>query len=141
MNAKQEILENNKTVKVVYNSIHGGFGLNKNALAEYNKITSRNIEFDECIDRCDMILIDMVETMGVAINESYSKLKIKEFPIKYKTFLSWNEYDGKETVTINYDKYLIHHIKCIKDNTTITLEEKMRHIQELYDEYDMNLNL
>jgi hypothetical protein len=37
--------------------------------------------------------------------------------------------------------YLIHHIKCIKDNTTITLEEKMRHIQELYDEYDMNLNL
>lgn len=125
------------TFKVVYNATHGGFGLNKNALAEYNKRSSRNVEFEEGIDRSDMILIDMVETMGNSINESYSKLKIKEFPIKYKGFLSWHEYDGKESVTIDYDKYLIHHIKCVKDDNTITLEEKMKRIQELYEEYDM----
>ena len=123
--------------KVVYNATHGGFGLTKRALAEYNKRSSRNIEFDSSIDRSDPVLIDMVETMGNTINESYSRLKIKEFPIKYKSFLSWHEYDGAESVTINYDKYLIHHIKCVKDDNTITMEEKMTRIQELYEEYDM----
>jgi hypothetical protein len=32
---------------------------------------------------------------------------------------------------------MIHHIKCVKDDNTITLEDKMKRIQELYEEYDM----
>jgi hypothetical protein len=127
----------NETFKVVYNASHGGFGLNERAFAEYNRRASKNVKFNDSIDRMDTVLIDMVETMGNTINETFSKLKVKEFPIKYKSFLWWHEYDGNETVKVDYDKYLIHHIKLIKDNNNITAEEKMKLIQELYDEYDM----
>ena len=127
----------NETFKVVYNASYGGFGLNKSALAEYNRRSSKNVKFNDSIDRTDTVLVDMVETMGNTINETYSKLKVKEFPIKYKSFLWWNEYDGNELVKVDYDKYIIHHIKCVKDNNSITAEEKIKQIQELYDEYDM----
>lgn len=33
----------------------------------------------------DPILIQLVETMGTEINDDYSRLQIKEFPMKYKS--------------------------------------------------------
>lgn len=33
----------------------------------------------------DPILIQLVETMGTEINDDYSQLQIKEFPMKYKS--------------------------------------------------------
>jgi len=70
------------------------------------------------------------------VNDRCSKLAIKEFPIKYKHFLTWHDYDGKESIEINYESYLIHCIKCVKD-TDMTSDEKMKHIQALYDEYEL----
>jgi hypothetical protein len=56
--------------------------------------------------------------------------------MKYKLFLQWGDYDGKESVTINYDKYLIYHIKYVKNNKLLTSDEKMKMIDNLYSEYD-----
>ena len=121
--------------KVVYNDKHGGFGMNKKGLDEYNRRTSKELKYADGIHRSDPILIDLVETMGNDINDACSKLKIKEFLIKYKGFLKWNEYDGKESVSINYDKYLIYHMKCVKDSKK-KADEKVLEIEELYKEYD-----
>jgi len=123
--------------KVVYNSKCGGFGMSNEGLAEYNRLSSRNVEDPDAIDFDDPILIQLVETMGDKINDKCSRLKIKEFPMKYKSFLKWSEYDGRESVTINYDRYLIHHIKHITDDTSLSSNEKIARIEELYKEYDL----
>jgi hypothetical protein len=122
--------------KVVYNAKYGGFELSKEGLAEYNKRTSKNIEYGDGIHRDDPILIKLVESMGNQINGKCSKLKIREFPIKYKSFLTWDEYDGYESVCIDYAKYLIYKIKCVKNNTSLTSDEKLSQIDQLYQEYD-----
>jgi len=122
--------------RVVYNAKYGGFGLNDIGLQEYNRRANKTIRCYDHIDRDDSHLIDMVETMGNIINKDYSKLKIKEFPMKYKEFLLWSDYDGMESVTVDYDKYLIYHIKWVKNNNMLTSDEKMNQIETLYTEYD-----
>jgi hypothetical protein len=122
--------------KVVYNAKHGGFGLSEKGLREYNKRTLKTLSRYDYIPRDDSILIELVETMGSTINDRYSMLRIEEFPIKYKLFLQWGDYDGKESVIINYDKYLIYHIKYVKNNKLLTSDEKIKMIDNLYSEYD-----
>ena len=129
-------MSNEKTFKVVYNDCYGGFDISKKALAEYNRRMSTNFTYAEQILQSDPVLIELVETMGKEVNSHVSRLKIKEFPIKYKGFLIWSEYDGKENVSIDYDRYLIYHIKVVMDDKFLSSHEKMELIQGLYQEYD-----
>ena len=122
--------------KVVYNSIFGGFGLSKEGLAEYNRLTSNNVQHAEAIESDDPVLIHLVETMGDAMNTECSRLKIKEFPMKYKGFLKWTDYDGRETVQIDYERYLLSAIHSAIDDSSISSDEKITRIRELYNEYD-----
>ena len=124
-----------ETFKVVYNNRYGGFGMNQYGLEEYNRRTLHNITYADVIDRSDPILIEIVETMGKDVNDKNSRLAIKEFPIKYKSFLKWHDYDGNETVQIDYDKYLIYHVRAVK-NEMISPFEKIVRIDQLYKEYD-----
>jgi hypothetical protein len=124
-----------KTFKVVYNNRYGGFGMNQYGLEEYNRRTLQNVTYADVIDRSDPILIEIVETMGKDVNDKNSRLAIKEFPMKYKSFLKWHDYDGNETVQIDYDKYLIHHVRAVKDKM-ISPFEKIALIDQLYKEYD-----
>ncbi len=110
--------------------------MSKEGLAEYNRVSSQTVKGYYCIDRDDPILIHLVETMGAEINDDCSRLKIKEFPMKYKLFLKWTEYDGLETVCIDYERYLISNVRDINDDTTISSDEKIKLIQEQYNEYD-----
>ncbi len=112
--------------------------MSKEGLAEYNRVSSQTVKGYYCIERDDPILIHLVETMGAEINDDSSRLKIKEFPIKYKLFLKWTEYDGLETVCIDYEQYLISNIRDVKDDTNLSFDEKIERIQEQYNEYDSN---
>ena len=121
-----------KTFKVVYNACYGGFDLSKNALAEYNRRTSKNVIHPDCIGYQDPILIDMIETMDPKeINAKHSRLKVKEFPKIFKDFLSWHEYDGKESVVVDDNKYICHHVKLILQMDA-SAEEKINLISKLY---------
>jgi hypothetical protein len=129
--------ESKNEYKVVYNNRYGGFGLSKEGIEEYNNRTGRKVKYDFEIVRDDQVLIQLVEEMGDKINDKTSKLKIKSFPIKYKAFLDWDEYDGKESVSISYDKYLIHHVGSILDDDNMNNDnnKKIESIKELYKEY------
>lgn len=129
-------MSDEKTFKVVYNDCYGGFDLSKKALDEYNRRKSTNILYADAILQTDPVLIDLVETMGKEVNSNVSKLKIKEFPLKFKNFLNWGEYDGKESVTIDYNRYLVHHIKIAIEDKNLSPEEKVERVQRLYQEYD-----
>jgi hypothetical protein len=125
--------------KVVYNSKYGGFGMSREGLAEYNRLTSLHVKDYYCIKRDDPVLIQLVEIMGKKIDDEYSRLKIKEFPMKYKSCLHWTEYDGCESVCIDYKQYLIDSIKHVKDDPSISSDEKISRIHEQYREYDSRL--
>lgn len=124
------------TFKVVYNDCYGGFDLSKKALAEYNRRKSTAILYADDILQTDPILIDLVETMGKEVNTNVSNLKIKEFPLKFLNFLKWDEYEGKESVTIDYDRYLVYHVKLLIEDKNLSSEKKVECVQRLYQEYD-----
>ena len=125
-----------QTFKVVYNGCYGGFDLSTEGLKEYNIRTSQNVTIPDYIDRDDSTLIEMVETMdNKEINSKNSKLKIKEFPIKFKMFLLWSEYDGNESIRIDYNKYIVHNVEIIL-HTNISVDEKIKSISKLYTELD-----
>ena len=111
--------------------------MSQEGLAEYNRLTSLHVKGYYCIERDDPVLIHLVETMGKDIDDECSRLKIKEFPMKYRSFLKWTEYDGSETVSIDYEQYLISNVRDVKDDTTLSSDEKIERIQEQYNEYDL----
>ena len=125
-----------ETFKIVYNNCYGGFDLSSIGLEEYNRRSlTEEVTYPEMISRDDAILINMVETMGKEINCKHSKLETKEFPKKFKEFLEWDEYDGRESVRINYDRYVFVNIKLILE-MNILPEEKIEAISKLYCDFE-----
>lgn len=118
--------------RVVYNACHGGFDVSDEGLAEYNHRTSQLVTDPDAISRDDPVLLHMVETMDPhVINSRVSRLKIKEFPIMFRTFLEWSEYDGLESVRVDYHKYIVHTIMSILEMNG-SAEEKIEQISQLY---------
>lgn len=95
-------MSDQKMVKIVYNSCYGGFGLSDAALARYSELSGidrDSVDMLHCDDwscRHDPLLVQVVEELGKAANDTYSDLRIVEVPsgTKYRI----DEYDGNETV-------------------------------------------
>jgi len=117
--------------RVIYNDCHGGFDLSEQGMTEYNHRTSQLI-YPDGISRDDPVLLHMVETMDPAvINSKHSRLTIKEFPIAFRNFLVWSEYDGKESVRVDYHAYIVHTVKSVLE-ADVSAEEKIGRISQLY---------
>lgn len=124
--------EHMATYKVVYNACYGGFDLSAEGLSEYNRRASTRHRYPDEIKHDDPILIEMVETMSPSfLNSKNSLLKIKEFPIAFRAFLAWNEYDGKESVRIDYHRYIVHTVHSILESDQ-SAEEKIGRVAALY---------
>jgi hypothetical protein len=119
--------------RVIYNDCHGGFDLSEQGMTEYNHRTSQ-LTYPDGISRDDPVLLHMVETMDPAvINSKHSRLRIKEFPIAFRDFLVWSEYDGKESVRVDYHAYMVHTVKSILE-ADVSAEEKIGRISQLYED-------
>ena len=118
--------------RVVYNDCHGGFDLSEQGMTEYNHRTSQLVTDPDGITRDDPVLLHMVETMDPrVINSRVSRLKIKEFPIIFREFLEWSEYDGLESVRVDYHKYIVRTVKSVLE-ADVSAEEKIGRISQLY---------
>ena len=85
-------------MKVVVNSCFGGFGITDAALDEYKSrkdITDPDFWYYDIPRNCP-VLVSIVEEQGVAINTSYSDLRIVEIPDDVDWYIE--EYDGREHV-------------------------------------------
>jgi hypothetical protein len=101
--------------KVVYNSCFGGFGLSDAAIESYLKKKNKDYTkergevysvdgeyfWDDEIERHDPDLVAVVEEMGEAANDSFSKLSIAQVSGLYRI----EEYDGMESVIENYSDW------------------------------------
>lgn len=99
-------------MKLVINTIHGGFGLSEKALLRYaelagfklvrgapyykDEVKKENVFYDNDIQRDDPILIQVVEELGDEAYDGFSKLKIVEIPDDVQWEIK--EYDGREWV-------------------------------------------
>lgn len=85
-------------MKIVINTCYGGFGLSKEAFAQYCKETGTNPKAvgDWEMPRDNPVLIRIVEEMGEAADGSYAALKVVEIP----DGVNWciEDYDGQEWV-------------------------------------------
>jgi len=110
---------------VLYNDCYGGFGINKEAIKEYNR---RAIEDGQTTiyeidsnrfepDRDDPILIAMYldkewNTDGNRLNTKHSRINIAEFNMNVHGCIDIHEYDGQEIPYVNKEKLLKK--ECIK---------------------------
>jgi hypothetical protein len=122
-------------IKIVYNDEHGGFKLNEYGLELFErnkKHTGQNFwDLDARMD----VLVHLVERYGQDIAGQNSHLAIAQFPIEYKDCLQLYEYDGQETIVIDYNKYTLDRIKSIvHENDDMNANEKLMRIIDIINE-------
>lgn len=146
-------------IEVLYNTCYGGYNLSNKAIKLFNeksdtvKLYYDDTSDEDCKDtsdedckeheKCDEkvfsitierhnpLLISIFKKLGKKCNGSCAKLAIRTIPKKYEKYYEIAEYDGKENVIINTDKYLLGEIKTIISNTEKTNDEKINDLQNL----------
>jgi len=110
----EENKEENKEemIRVLYCDVYGGWNLSKKAIKMYRERTGKiNTENPENniyylhIERHDPILLEIYKELGTEFDGKYSHSEIEEIPKKYENYYTITEYDGLETVVIDYHKY------------------------------------
>jgi hypothetical protein len=60
---------------------------------------------DEELSRTDPILIQIYNELGDEMNTKCCKIRIKKIPKKYENYYYISEYDGKESIEIDFTNY------------------------------------
>lgn len=86
--------------------------------------------------RSDPILIQIYKELGNEFNgDKTSKTSIKKIPKKYENCYNISDYDGLETVEIDYIKYELNNlkknIKDILENNSINNDEKINQLKNI----------
>ena len=134
--------QDNEMIEVLYHSSYGGYSVSKQACELYNQrqcmgttLTEHQINYE--VKRHDPVLIQIYRELGSKFSRNGNKnISIMEIDKKYTDFYTISEYDGLESVEINYDKWELFDLK-----------NKIRNIIKMDSSNDdkiaklMNLNL
>ncbi len=116
-----------ENVEILYNRCFGGFGFSDEAVEQYR---SRKDGIDPTFDpyeieRHDALMIQIVKELGPRANGYCAKLAIHTVPSHFVKHYEIVEYDGSESVRINYDAYRIETAKSMLQNANLTKSEKI----------------
>lgn len=125
----------NDEIEILYNKKYGGWTISDKAKELYKLRTTNNLDCD-FHERNDTILIQIYKELGNEFDDKkYSNTLIKKIPKKYKEYYYISEYDGLETVNIDYTKYeldnLIKNIKKILENNNFDNNEKINQFKKM----------
>jgi hypothetical protein len=120
---------NEETIEILYNSRYGGYGLSDKAMKIFEE--RKTNEDYEC-DRDTPFILQIFHELGLEFSDKYCDIRIKKIPKKYKNCYDISEYDGKERVEIDYDKY---DLLSTLFHDTMTDSEKIIKLKEKY-KYD-----
>ena len=90
-------------MKIVINTIHGGFSLSPKASQRYKERTGKTIGAYPDIERNDPDLVAVVEELGDRACGSWSRLKVVDVPDDVDWYIE--EYDGKEHVAEQHRRW------------------------------------
>jgi len=130
-------MSDEETVGVLYNTCYGGFNMSRKAVElinkKYQEIGKQPINSYDYVSRTDPVILEIYEQLGSdnfsGIN---SKIHIEYIKKRYINFIKIDEYDGMESVIIDYSSSVITQIDKIL-NSTQTDSEKLSNIQ-----YELN---
>ena len=129
----EAILE--EEIGVLYNACYGGWGISPKAYELY-KTRNNNVSPRGKIKkiRTDPILIQIWHELGPDFDTKYSKTEIDIFPKKYANYITFTEYDGSESVDIDYAQYELDNIKNkIKEilQSSFSNDEKINELNKI----------
>jgi hypothetical protein len=122
-------------IEVLYNATYGAWGISDKAKELY---TLRKIKDSTYYlrRRSDPILIQIYNELGHEFDSKHSKTKIEKIPKKFEKYYYISEYDGLETVEIDFTKYeldtLKQKIKEILENNSIENDEKINEFKNIF---------
>jgi hypothetical protein len=125
----------NEEIEVLYNGWYGKWKISEKARELY--LFRRTKDSNNYLSkRNDPILIQIYNELGDKFDESSSSnTKIEKIPKKYENHYYISEYDGLETVEINYTKYeldnLKKNIKEILENNSIHNDVKINQLKKI----------
>lgn len=121
----------NEEIEVLYNICYGGWGISDKARQLY-KLRKTDNSNNYLRKRTDPILIQIYNELGDEFDGEYSKTAIQKIPKKYENYYYISEYDGFETVEIDYTGYELNNlkkkIKEILENNSIDNDEKINEL-------------
>lgn len=133
-----------ETFDVLYNKCYGGYGISKAALDLYNKkLLERNPdaipeEYDWAMSRTDPILLEVFYKMdgknckkGEGFNDKCSKVSVAKVAKIYEDCYRINEYDGLETIYIDFCRFQTEEMFKIANDESLSYEERIKKIQNL----------
>jgi hypothetical protein len=87
------------------------------------------------LDRTDPILIQIYYELGNEINDTFAELIIRKIERKYKDCYRISEYDGLESIKIDYAKYKLKKLQSdlvyILNNDKSSSDEKINEIRKM----------
>lgn len=134
-------MKNGETINIMYSVKTDGWTLTDKAIELYNqRMREQNPKFRDvtkydCFLRHDPLLFILYKELGQDFCiEDYNNIKICKIPKKYEDYYDIEEYDGVETITINYWEHSMDNmknkIKGILLNEELTNDEKIRKMND-----------
>ena len=126
-------------VEVIYNTCYGGYSFSKEAIQEYRRRLALQYEslgaLEEGVDtgdsdlRTDPIMVGVVKEMGPRSYGTHAELKIAQVPLRFAEHYVIEDYDGYESVSLNWDEYRLTKIsKAVDQSEPCWLAEMIRSI-------------
>lgn len=99
-------------IPVIISVSYGGFGISKSALEEYTKRTGKKYIYD----RSDPVMVEIIKEIGKEANTKFSDLVVKLIPDDFKNYYTILEYDGSESIELDFSKYKLSKISQIVES-------------------------
>ena len=122
-----------ETCAILYNKCYGGFEYSATALHEYSVITGSNTNEYTYIARNDPIMIGLFQKHGSKwMSGAHARLELAIFPLHFRHALLLHEYDGRETITVDYKQFVLHEITRLVAVDGPTVVQDIRALLQQY---------
>ena len=127
--------EEEEEIEVLFNDCYGGWQISNKANKLYTLRKTKDSNY-YIRRRSDPILVQIYKELGDEFDGGkYSKTGIEKIPKKYENHYIISEYDGLESVEIDYTKYeldnLKQKIKEILENNSMDNDEKINQFNNI----------
>lgn len=130
------ISEEEEEIEVLLNDCYGGWQISNKANKLYALRKTTNDSNNYIRKRSDPILVQIYKELGDEFDGGeHSKTNIEKIPKKYEKYYIISEYDGLESIEIDYTLYeldqLKQKIKEILENNDIDNDEKIKQLNKM----------